>query len=135
MGTAASKIYTPLLSLSIIGLTWALVWFAFIYYPKVIDDYKTGRVPAKPVIRTVAAGSQNLPIETPYFRLVWEERSSTYYVFIEGNKLADYLANRDAARLALKTALSAEDLCDFSVTYVSTTRLSIPQNLQDPDNC
>ena len=135
MGTITTKIYTPILSLSIIGLTWALVWFAFIYYPKIVDDYKSGRVPQKPILTTVAASSQNLPIETPYFRLVYENRSNSYYVFVEGNKLSDYLTNRDAARLTLKTALSAHDLCDYSVTYVSTARLQIPQSLQNPDDC
>lgn len=135
MGTVTTKIYTPLLSFSIVGLTWALVWFAFIYYPKVIDNYKTGRVPVKPVIRTVSAGSSQLPIETAYFRLVYEEGSNSYYVFVEGDKLTDYVANRDAARLALKTALGAADLCEYSITYVSTARLPIPQNLQDPEDC
>lgn len=135
METATTKIYTPLLSLSIVGLTWALVWFAFVYYPQVIDDYKTGRVPARPVLRTVAAGSQNLPITTPYFRLEYEGRSNSYYVFVEGASLSDYLANRDAARLNLKTALSAADLCDYNLTYVATSGLQIPANLQDPDDC
>ena len=135
MDTITNRIYTPLLSLSIVGLTWALVWFAFIYYPKVISDYKTGRVLSKPLFRTVAAQSQNFPVETEFYRLVYEQRSNTYYVFIEGNELTEYQANRDAAYLALKTSLSAVDLCNFNVIYVSNQRLQIPQNLQDPNDC
>jgi hypothetical protein len=127
------KLYSGILQLSILGLTWALVWFAFVYYPKVINDYKSGKVPTQSVLKPVSATSKKFPIETPAYRITYEENSRTYYVFIQGTNLEEYVFNRDNAKLALKTALSVENLCNINVFYAPVEELKIPENFNQTD--
>lgn len=135
MGLINSKIYNRILALSTLALCASLVWFAFVYYPKVVDQYKSGKVPAGSIFKPVAAVSVKFPIETSAYRLIYEEGSQTYYAFIEGETLDVYAFNWNNARLALKTALSAENLCDFTIIYVSAASLKVPQSLKDNADC
>lgn len=135
MGITTSKIYNQILAVSTLTLSAALVWFAFVHYPKVVSDYKTGKLPAQSIFKPVSATSQKLPIETPAYRLIYEEDSQTYYAFIEGKTLDVYAFNRDNARLALKTALSTVSLCDFTILYISSENLKVPQSLKDNNDC
>lgn len=135
MGLATAKIYNQILAISTLALSAALVWFAFAYYPKVLNDYKTGKLPARSLAKPVSATSQKFPIETAAYRLIYAEDSQTYYAFIEGKSLDVYAVNRDNAKLALKTALSTKNLCDFTILYISTENLKVPQNLKDNSDC
>lgn len=135
MGLINSKVYNQILALSTLALSASLVWFAFVYYPKVVDQYKGGKVPDGSLLKPVSAVSVKFPIETMAYRLIYEEGSQTYYAFIEGESLDVYAFNRDNARLALKTALSAENLCDFTIIYVSAANLKVPQSLRDNTDC
>lgn len=114
----------------------ALFWFAFIYYPKITYGLQSGRIIPKPTVfaPAVAQGSK-LPVETANYRVSWESRSGTYYVFVNGKNLEEFVFNRDNAKLALKNALSAGKLCSFNVIYVSTSKLSIPQKYLDNSDC
>lgn len=123
------------MAISTLFLTGALIWFAFVYYPKVINQYKSGNVPNKSLLPPVAANSQKFPIETSIYRLVYEENSQTYYVFVEGAMLDSFEFNRQNAKLALKTALSVENLCDVNVIYASTQSLKVPQSFTDNSDC
>lgn len=114
----------------------ALFWFSFIYYPKMAYDYSSGRILPKPTVFTPAvAQSSKLPVETPNYRVSWESRSGTYYVFVNGKNLEEFVFNRDNAKLALKNALSTEKLCSFNVIYVSAAKLSVPQKYLDNSDC
>lgn len=114
----------------------ALFWFAFIYYPKMTYDLQNGRIIPKPTVFTPAvAQGANLPVETANYRVSWESRSGTYYVFVNGKGLEEFVYNRDNAKLALKNALSADKLCGYNVIYVSTSKLSIPQRYLDNSDC
>lgn len=135
MSTFTSKIYSRVLQLSILTLTWALVWFSFVYYPKIIKEYKTGRVPTQSLLKPVSALSKKFPIQTTAYKLQYEEASQTYYAFIEGTNLEEYLFNRNNAKLALKTALSVQDLCNINVIYVSVERVKIPDNFNNYSDC
>lgn len=135
MDTLPSKLYNPILTVSTLAFSVALVWFAFVYYPKVVSDYKTGKVLRGSIAKPVAANSQKFPIETTAYSLIYEEGSGNYYAFIEGKTLDVYAFNRDNAKLALKTALSTESLCDFTILYISTEKLKVPQNLKDNSDC
>ena len=127
------KIYTWVLEISVVVMTLALVWFAFVYYPKVTSEYKTGAVlPKKTLYKPVYAQSTKFPIETSAYRIVYEQKSQTYYVIVAGQKLDEYVFNRDNAKLALKSALSLENLCNLNVIYTSSTGLEIPKEFQDP---
>ena len=130
-----SKIYSTVLQFSIVGLTIALAWFAFIYYPKITDQYKSGNVPSQSFFKPVAANSQKFPIETEAYRVIYEEGSNTYYAFIEGETLDVYSFNRDNTKLALKTVLSLQDLCSIKIIYVSNQELDVPNNLKSNTDC
>jgi len=130
------KVYNAILQLSIVVFTAALVYFAFVYYPKVIRDYKNGKIPlGKPMIASVAAVGNKFPIETSGYRIAYEEKSNTYYVFASGKSIDEYLLNKNGASLTLKTALSEDSLCSLNVVYVSTAKLEIPQQYKTDANC
>ena len=135
MGTITTKLYTPVLQLSIVALTSALVWFSFIYYPKVIHNYKTGNIKGRAVIKPVAANSTKFPIETTAYRIVYEESSQSYYTFVEGKNLDQFVVNKNNAELAIKTALSLEKLCGLNIIYASAANLKVPPQFQDSSNC
>jgi TRAP-type C4-dicarboxylate transport system permease small subunit len=134
MSLTVPKIYNWVLTFSILAFTWALVWFAFVYYPKVVNQYKTGQFPKKLATGQVYASSYKFPIETSAFRLVYEVRSGTYYAFIAGQNLDQYLINRDSTQLALKTALSVQSLCGVNVIYSSVENLKIPDRFKVVDS-
>ena len=132
MTITASKIYTWILEISVVILTSALVWFAFVYYPRVVNQYKSGAVlPTRTIYKPVYAESMQFPIETKAFRIVYEQKSGTYYAFIAGARLDEFVFNRDNAKLVLKSALSVENLCNVKVIYASTGKLEIPDKFQD----
>ena len=133
MAISASKIYTWVLEISVVILTSALVWFAFVYYPKVVNQYKSGAVlPTQTLYKPLYAESMQFPIETKAFRIVYEQKSGTYYAFIAGARLDEFVFNRDNAKLVSKSALSLENLCNVKVIYASTGKLEIPDKFQNP---
>lgn len=120
---------------SIVILTIMLFWFAFVYYPKMTYDLQSGKILPKPTIFTpVVAQGSRLP-ETPNYRVSYESRSGTYYVFVKGKSLQEFVFNRDNAKLALKNALSTDRLCSFNVIYVASSKLSVPQKYLDNLDC
>ena len=136
MKVESSKIYTWILEISIAAFTIALVWFAFVYYPKVVASYKTGvALTKKSIYKPVFAQSNKFPIETSTYRLLYDNNAGIYYAFIQGHRLDEFLFNRDNAKLALKTALSVKDLCDVGVFYVSVEKLDIPKQYKENISC
>lgn len=135
MNAMTARIYNLTLQVSVIAFTAALFWFAFIYYPKVVSEVASGKVlTSRSIQKPVYAQSTQFPIETSAYRIVYEDRSGTYYAFISGAKLDEFTFNRDNAKLALKTALSMENLCSVNVIYASVEKLSIPSKFQNT-NC
>jgi len=97
-----------------------------------VNQYKSGAVlPTRTIYKPVYAESMQFPIETKAFRIVYEQKSGTYYAFIAGARLDEFVFNRDNAKLALKSALSLENLCNVKVIYASTGKLEIPDKFQD----
>lgn len=135
MSPQLSKLYNPLLYLSIAAFTICLAWFAFGYYPKIIERYESGNIPKKALVGPVSATNPTLPIETTAYRIIYEDKSSTYYAFVLGATLDVFAQNRDNAKLALKTALSTQDLCQFNVLYVSGQGLKVPPSLTENTDC
>lgn len=129
------KIYNSALQLSVLVFTLALVYFAFVYYPSAVRQYKQSSIPGqKPLVAPVSAVTAKFPIETKNYRITYDEKSNTYYAFITGSKLDAYLLNRNSAQLTLKNALSAETLCTHNVIYASSENLEIPDQYKK-DNC
>ena len=127
MEETTSRIYKGILQFSILVFTVALAWFAFIYYPRIINEYRAGRIPAKQLVTTVSAKANKFPIETENYRLVFEDKSGTYYAFINGKTLEEYLNNKNGASLTLKSILSLDSLCGLNIIFASTTKLNVPE--------
>src|SRR3989344_9000423 len=120
MEETTSRIYKGILQFSILVFTVALAWFAFIYYPKITSEYRAGRIPAKQLVTTVSAKGNKFPIEAENYRLVFEDKSGTYYAFINGKTLEEYLNNKNGASLTLKSILSLDSLCGLNIIFAST---------------
>ncbi|OGM13049.1 hypothetical protein A2W15_06140 [Candidatus Woesebacteria bacterium RBG_16_41_13] len=128
------KFYNAILQGSILIFSAALVYFAFVYYPQAIRQYESGNIPAqKPLVAPVSAVFQKLPIETDAYRITYEKDTDSYYVFISGNTLDQYVVNQNGARLALMSALSSESLCSYNVVYVSSANLQVPDQYKASD--
>lgn len=133
--SAMGKIFTVFLQASIGAFAIALFWFAFIYYPKAVDSYKNIPLPIKKTAGKVSANFNNFPIQTDAFKITYEDGPNSYYVFVNGDNLAQFVEDKNSAVLALKTALSLESVCKLNIFYVSTKRLKIPEDLTASPNC
>lgn len=130
------KIYNRTLQASVVLLSCALFWFAFIFYPTIVGDLKSQSLFSKNhAIINVSASNTSFPIETPAYKITYEPKSGTYYVFVKGTNLTEYIFNKDNAKLALKTALSMDKVCSLSVIYVSDSGLKVPQKYTGNTGC
>lgn len=128
-------VHTLIIQISILAFGASLVWFAFVYYPKVLDKYKNVPLPTSQSIGKVSANFSGFPIETTQFRITYEAKPNSYYVFVEGDSLPAFVDNKNRAILALKSALSVESICKLNIFYVSAQRLEVPDNLKISPNC
>ena len=135
MSPVTFKVYNRVLQFTTLALTVCLVWFAFVYYPKAVNDFTSGNFPKRTLIAPAAATSKQFPIQMKEYRIVYELESNTYYVFIEGSNLDVYLVNRNGAKLALKNALSFSDLCGLNIIYASSEKLSVPDQYRFKSDC
>ena len=130
------KIYNGVLQLAILFFTVALVYFSFVYYPRVISQYKSGRIPqGQPIIAPVVAKADKFPIETSGYRIVHEGISDTYFVYVNGESLDKFVINKNGADLTLKSVLSLVSICDLNVTYTPTAKFEVPSQYLVKDNC
>ena len=125
MNEVTYKIYNSVLQLSILVFTSFLVYFAFVYYPRAMNTYRNASLAQKPFIPPAQAISSRFPIETVNYRIVYESASETYYVFIQGDVLNEFVSNKNAADLAIKSALSEDSLCGLNIIYNSASGLSV----------
>ena len=128
------RLYNGILQGSILIFSAALVYFAFVYYPQTIREYESGNIPrGRPFIAPAAANVGNFPIETDSYRITYEKDTDSYYLFIAGSTLDEYVVNQNGAQLALKSALSAESLCSHNVVYISSANLQVPEQYKASD--
>src|SRR3989344_3549828 len=128
------KMFPIFLQISIFAFTISLVWFSFVYYPKIIDKFSKVGIP-QPRIPSKAVNFGEFPVETDQFRIVYEQKSDTYYAFIEGDNINEFKENKNASNLALKNALSIESVCSLKVIYAPVVKLDISQDLKNPEKC
>lgn len=133
-GKSHGKFFTIAVQLTIAAFTVSLIWFSFIFYPNVVDNFKGVGLPQTQVITSAAAFGE-FPIETEQYRVTYEERSNTYYVFVEGDNLAVFGDNKNRATLAIKSALSLQNVCVLNIIYASVAKLEVPQELKRPASC
>jgi len=131
-----NSLYPRVLQGSVVILGAALFWFAFVYYPKVVTDFKLGKVlPEKTVFKPVVASSYTFPITTYAYKIEVGPKSGIYYVTVSGQTVPEYVFNRDNAKLALKTAISLSSLCNINVVYASSSGLDVPLQYRSVSDC
>lgn len=131
-----NSLYPRVLQGSVVVLGAVLFWFAFVYYPKVVTDFKLGKVlPEKTVFHPVVASSYSFPVTTSAYKIDYAQKSGIYYVSVAGTTLQEYVFNRDNAKLALKTAISSTSLCNVNVVYVSSSGLDVSARYRAAKDC
>lgn len=135
MEEKASKFSHGIIQFLIVVFTISLVWFSFVYYPKALKKAGTAVLQKRPVVSTVSAISGAFPIESVWYKIDYAKESNTYYVFVRGSNLAEFVQNKNSARLALKSALGVDSLCGFQVVYSSFNNLKVPAEFGKTQNC
>jgi hypothetical protein len=118
---------------SIVLLTLALVWFGFVYYPKITDRFKT-QTTDRGIVGNVEASSRSLPYGNGRFRIQYLGKSNVYLVAISGATIEQYTQYRDEAELTLKNILSVDSLCGLNIAYSSNLPFSVPKK-SPPGHC
>ena len=121
------KVFNGYLQFLIVFFTLSLVWFAFSFYPKEIKKLQPSGISTQSIVNQVAAGGNKFPIETEAFRVVYEQKSNIYYVFVQGQTVSQYKENKIAAQLSLKNALSAETLCGYEIIWSAVNKINVPK--------
>lgn len=134
MNASSPKIYTTIMQFSIVVFALTLGWFSFVYYPKVVNQYKNVATVQKPAGQ-VSANFENFPIETDAYRIDFDKKSGNYYVFIGGSTINQYVQNKNSAELALKSALSQQSLCKLNIVYASVGKLTLSSGLKSSTGC
>ena len=119
---------------SIVVFALTLGWFSFVYYQKVVNQYKNVATASKSAGQ-VSANFGKFPIETDAYRIDFDKKSGNYYVFVDGATINQYIENKNSAELALKSALSQQTLCKLNIVYASTSKLTLSSQLKSSTNC
>lgn len=131
----AARIYNVVMQFSVVVFSLILVWFSFIYYPKIVNQYKNVATGGGQPAGQVSANFSNFPIETANYRIEFDKNSQNYYVFVGGATVGGFVENKNSAVLALKSALSLQSLCNLNIIYASVEKLTLPADLKSSTNC
>jgi len=132
---STAKIYNVVMQFSVVVFSITLAWFSFIYYPKIVNEYKNVATGGGQPAGQVSANFSNFPIETASYRIEFDKNSQNYYVFVKGTTVGGFVENKNSAELVLKSALSLQTLCNLNIIYVSTEKLILDANLKSSNNC
>ncbi len=125
---------TIVLQLLILIFAVCLIWFTFVYYPKIVKE-RSFALTFTPFAPKVVATTDSFPIQTDSYRITYEKASGLYYTVVEGKTLNSFVENKNAAQLALKNALSTESLCNQKIIYASSAGLSLSSEFTTTSNC
>lgn len=135
MGSGILKPTVIALQGLILVFSVSLIYFTFVYYPRVAGQIRLTVPFSNLFVDKVVAGGESFPVETTSYKITYERGSSLYYVFVQGSTLSQYVENKLAAQLALKNTLQADTLCDLNIIYSSVSRLEIPKEYTITSNC
>src|SRR3989344_5888900 len=100
----AAKIYNVVMQFSVVVFSITLVWFSFIYYPKIVNEYKNVATGGGQPAGGVFANFSNFPIESASYRIEFDKNSQNYYVFVKGTTVGGFVENKNSAALGLNSA-------------------------------
>ena len=130
------RAYNAVLHFSIFAFTFAFAWFVFVYYPKIVSEFKSGHIPQAHIIpAAVASNITKFPIEMQGYKIEHDYKSPNYNAIISGGDLAQYVNNKIAAELTLKNILSTDNLCSTNITFASAGKLSVPSQYSRAGSC
>lgn len=115
-----SKILDRVLKAATVFLTLSLVWFSLVFYPKVVNQYKSYQTRGGGLVGNVEASSKSLPYENGHFKIQYLEKSNVYVVTILAQTADQYTQYQDEAGLTLKNILSLDKLCGLNIVYSSS---------------
>ena len=124
------------LQLYLIGFTTIILFTIFVAYPAFSSQRKlTSSKYVSLVGEAKADNLSNFPIENAQYKISYEKRLDTYYIFVKGANLDSFVENKNKAQLELKNALILESLCSKNVIIASTEGLNVPGGFLQVSNC
>lgn len=131
-----NKASVVFLQLFLVGFTTILLFSIFVVYPAVSGQRRIASTPNLNVVGDVKAdNTSSFPIENAQYKISYEKRSDTYYLFIKGADLDTFVENKNKAQLALKNVLVLESLCNKNIIITSAVGLSVPAEFLKVSNC
>lgn len=130
-----SNILDRVLKISIIVFTLALVWFAFVYYPKVVNQFKHQPATGGGLVGNVEASSKSLPFGNNHFRIQYLEKSNVYAVMVSAQTTDQYRQYKSEADMTLKNILSLDRLCGLNNIVYSSNLPFVGPDKSPQGNC
>ena len=132
MGISTQRI----LQLFLVGFTGVFLFFMALYWPMLMANRTPTVRENFSLLNNVRADDMSgFPITTKEYKISYESRSDTYYVFVAGSTVAQFVENKNSAQLALKNKLMEETLCRKQIIYSSTSGISIPTEFKTTTGC
>lgn len=124
------------LQIMLVGFTFALLFAIFVVLPVATGQKRIASAPPVNLVGDVKADKiSSFPLENDQYKISYEKRSETYYVFIKGANLATFVENKNKAQLDLKNELILESLCKNNVIISSATGLKVSEEFLQVSNC
>ena len=125
MQTDLSKLLDGVVKTATVFLTFALVWFSLVYYPKVLNQFKN-QSGERSLVGVVSAGSLGLPYDNGNFRIEYSAKQNIYLVAIRARTPEGYGQFVSESQITLKNILSLDNLCGLNVVYMSNLPFADP---------
>ncbi len=133
MGISTQRI----LQLFLVGFSGVFLFFMALYWPMLMANRTPTVRENGGILDEVRAGegSGGCPIETSEYKISYEARSDSYYVFVKGVTVSQFVENKNAAQLALKNKLMEESLCDKQIIYAPSMGIEVPAEFKTTSGC
>ncbi len=105
------------IKIAIIILALALFWFAFVYYPQVVNKFQGHRAS---FVTNVQASSKSLPYQNNHFKIEYAPAQNAYKITILAQTLDQYDQYKTESNLVLKNILSLDKICGLNIFYESS---------------
>ncbi len=101
---------------AIIILALALFWFAFVYYPQIVNKFQARK---SSFVTNVLASSTGLPYQNSHFKIEYSPKQNAYKITVFAQTLDQYDQYKAESSLALKNILSLDKTCNLNIIYQS----------------
>ena len=131
-----SKSSVAFLQVMLVGFTTLLLFTIFVILPVATGQKRIASAPPVNLVGDVKADNTgSFPIENTQYKISYEKRSDTYYVFVKGADLSTFVENKNRAQLDLKNALILESLCKKNIIISSAVGLRVSEEFLQVSSC